>query len=186
MTLKNKINLSIIFLILVTIFCVIFIISPLFREIKKGATEIIFQRGDLAALEAKVKNLEKFRSSYQEIEPGLEKIDKLFIDPGVPVDFISFLEKTSQDCQILIKISPALPTKIEKDPWSSLIFQITSVSSFPNFLKFLEKLESSDYLIKVQNLNIVRLSEAELKSKEFEKFSLGDVKANFSLKVYTK
>jgi len=49
----------------------------------------------------------------------------------------------------------------------------------------LEKLKSSFYLIEIQNLTISRLSETELKSKEFEEFSLGDVKATLSIKVYT-
>lgn len=182
MSLKIKINLSIIILIVLAILFSIFFISPTFLEIKKSSRNILSQKEKITSLGAKAENLNKFRTYYQEIKPNLEKIDKLFIDPEAPVDFISFLEKTSKDCQITIDISPALPMEMEKDPWPSLIFQITSTSSFPNFLKFLEKLESSNYLIEIQNLNIRRLDKTELK----DKLSLGDVKTNFSIKVYTK
>jgi len=182
MSLKIKINLSIIILIVLAILFSIFLISPTFLEIKKSSRNLLFQKEKIISLEAKAENLNKFRTYYQEIKPNLEKIDKLFTDPEAPVDFIGFLEKTSKDCQITIDISPALPMKMEQDLWPSLIFQITSTSSFPNFLKFLEKLESSNYLIEIQNLNIRRLDKTELK----DKFSLGDVKANLSIKVYTK
>lgn len=186
MNFKSKINLPLFIFIILNICLILFLIYPLFKEIKSKATELLSQKQSLTLLEARAENFEKFRINYQEIKSDLEKIDGLFINPEMPVDFIRFLEKTSRDSQITIKISPGLPTKIAKDPWPSLIFQITSVSSFPNFLKFLEKLEFSNYLIEIQNLNIARLTETELKSKEFETFSLGDVKAILTLKVYTK
>ncbi len=186
MTLKNKICLSIAIFFLITIFCVIFLIFPLFKEIKKGAAEIVSQKKDLFFLETKTESFGEFKSSYLGIESGLGKIDTLFVDSEVPIDFISFLEKTARDCRIEIKISPALPTKIEKEPWPSMIFQIASINSFPNFLKFLEKLESSNYLMKTQSLNVARLSETELKSKEFGQFSLGDVQTMLTLKAYVK
>ena len=186
MTLRKKINLSLIIFTLLFIFSIIFLISPLYKDIKNNSQELISKKQEMAVLEAKIKNIEEFKKNYREINPNLEKIATLFVESAVPIEFIDFLEKTSRDCQTSIKISPSLVVKIPKDPWPSIAFQITSVGSFPNFLKFLEKLESSKYLIEIQNLNISRLTEAELKLKEFEKFSLGDVKTIFSLKVYTK
>lgn len=186
MSLKNKINLSITILFISIILLFVFLIYPIFLEIKKISQDFLSQKEKLVSLERKSENFQKFQSYYLEIKPNLEKIDQLFIDPKVPIDFIGFLEKTARDYQIPITISPGLPTKIEEDPWPSLNFQITSLSSFPDFLKFLEKLESSNYLIEIQNLNIARLTETELKTKGFEKFSLGDARAILSIKVYTK
>lgn len=149
----------------------VFLIYPTFSEIKKSSQDFLSQKEKLTSLETKAENLEKFQTYYQEIKSNLEKIDKLFVNPEVPVDFISFLEETSRDSDVAIKIAPGSLAKTA--PWSSLFFQIATVSSFPNFLKFLEKLESSIYLIEIQNLNIARLSE-------------DDVSANISLKVYTQ
>ena len=186
MAITNKIKIAIVIFLILTIIFVVFSIWPLLREIKESSENILSQKAALVTLEAKTKNLEEFKSNYQEIKPNLEKIDALFIDPEVPVDFIRFLEKTSRESQADLKISPAFPTQITKEPWPSLLFQLTTTSSFPNFLKFLEKLESSIYLIEIQSLNISRLTETELKAPEFEKFSLGDVRARVSLKVFTK
>jgi len=182
----NKIKIAVVVFLVLSIIFVVFSIWPLFREIKKSSADILSQKAALVILETKTKNLEEFKSYFQEIKPNLEKIDALFIDPEVPVDFIRFLEKTSRESQADLKISPAFPTQITKEPWPSLLFQLTTTSSFPNFLKFLEKLESSVYLIEIRSLDISRLTETDLKSPELEKFSLGDVRARVSLKVFTK
>jgi len=186
MTLKNKINLFLVIFGTISICLIAFIIYPFFSEIKKNSEDLIFKKQRLLSLEAKIGNLGQLQNLWQGIEPDIKKIDQLFIDPDVPVEFINFLEITSRDCDVSTKISPGLPTHAKKDPWPSLTFQITLVGSSPNFLKFLEKLEASPYLIEIKNLNERRLTEKELESKRFEKFSLGDVETTLSLKVYTK
>ena len=186
MTPKNKINLSLVVFSILIISLIAFLISPLFTGIKNNSEDLVSKKQKLVSLEAKIENLEKSQSIWKEIEPNLKKIDQLFIDSRVPVEFISFLETTARDCELPIEISPALPGKIEEDPWPSLFFQISSTASFPKFLRFLVKIETSPYLIEIQNLNTRKLTERELKLKEFEKFSLGGVKATLSIKVYTK
>jgi len=186
MTLKNKINLSLIIFSVLSISLIVFLIYPLFREIRMNSEDLISKKQKLISLEVEVESLREFQTLWQEIELNLKKIDQLFIDPKVPVEFISFLETTARDCAINIEISPSLPSKIEKDPWPSLFFQISSTGSFSKFLKFLAEIETSPYLIEIQNLNGRRLTEKELKLKEFENFSLGDVKTTLSIKVYTK
>jgi Tfp pilus assembly protein PilO len=174
MTITKKINLSIITFAILVILLVVFIIFPLFREIKDNSRELISQKESLATLEEKIGNLEKFKILYKELEQILEKIDNLFINSEVPVEFISFLETTAENCQQKIEISPTSAKKSEKELWSSLTFQIASTGSFPNFLKFLEKLETSPYLIEIKNINISKSGEG------------GDVKAIFSVKVFAK
>ena len=186
MILKNKINLSLIVFSILIISLIVFVIYPLFEEIKNNSEDLISKKQKLLSLETKIENLGEFQGLWQEIEPNFKKIDQLFIDPEVPVEFISFLETTARDCELPIEISPALPSKIEKDPWPSLFFQISSTTSFSKFLRFLAKIETSPYLIETQSLNARRLTEKELKLKEFEKFSLGDIKTTLSIKVYTK
>jgi hypothetical protein len=51
---------------------------------------------------------------------------------------------------------------------------IVSNSTFPNLFKFLEKLENSTYLIQIKSLNISRLPESKLQTKEYEGFSKED------------
>jgi len=186
MRLKKKIIISIIFFLGLSILLIVFVLYPLFLEIKKISQDFLSQKQKLTVLEKKIENLEKFKLTFLEILPGLEKIESLFVDSEVPVDFIHFLEKTSRDSKILLKISSISPLKTEKDPWPSISFQLSLAGSFPDLTRFLEKLESGLYLIEIQNLNIAHLTETELKSKEYEKFSPGDVKGLLSLRVFIK
>jgi len=185
MTLKNKINLSSVIFSILIISLIAFLIYPLFKEIKNNSEDLISKKQKLLSLETKIENLEEIQSLWQEIEPSLKKIDQLFINSEMPVEFISFLETTARDCEVPIEISSALPDKKEKDPWPSLFFQISSTASFSKFLRFLAKIETSPYLVEVQNLNARRLAEKELKLEEFEKLSLDDAKITLSIKVYT-
>lgn len=186
MSLKRKIYIFIIIFSGLSILLTVFLIYPIFLEIKKNSQDSLSQKQKLTALEKKVEDLERFRIVFSEISTNLKKIDNLFVNQKVPIDFISFLEKASQDSHLFLKISSGPFLKIEKDPWPSISFQLDLIGSFPNFLKFLTKLESSFYLIKIQNLAITRLSESELKSKEYQEFSFGDVKANLLIKVYVQ
>ena len=169
MILKNKINLSLAVFSILIIFLIVFVIDPLFKGIKNNSNDLIFQKQQFVSLETKIKDLQEFKVFSQNEKKNLEKIAKLFINPDLPVEFISFLENISNDCQIPIKIS-ALPSKKEKEEaiWQSLNFQISCSGAFPKFLRFLEKLENSPYLITIQNVNI------------------NDVNINLSIKVYAK
>ena len=186
MTIKNKINLSLAVFIILSLSLILFLISPLFQGIKNDSKELISQKQKLISLETKIESLMKFQTLWQGIESDFQETEKLLIDPEVPVAFISSLETIAKDCQMTIKISSTPSSGTEKDSWSSLFFQISSATSFSKFLKFIEKLETSPYLVEISNLNVRKLTEAELKSKEFEGNSLGDVAAALSLKVYSK
>lgn len=187
MSFKKKIYISIIVFFGLTTVLIVFVIYPLFLEIKKISQEFFSQRQAFLTLEKKVENLEKFKIIFSEISPNLKKIDNFFVNPEIPIDFIRFLEKTSQDLGLSFEISLlGSSLKIEKNPWPFFSFQLNLIGSFSNFSKFLEKLESGPYLIEIQNLTINRLEEDELRLEKFEKFSLGDVKSSILIKVYTK
>lgn len=186
MNLKNKINLSLPVFIILSVILILFIIYPLFKEIKINSEDLISKKQSLTLLERKIENLKQYQTLWGQIEPNLEKINTLFIDPEVPVEFISFLETIARDCDLSVEIFPTLSRETAQDSWPSLFFQISSTTSFSKFLKFLEKLETSPYLIKIQNLNTRRLTKTELESKAFEGFSLGDTKNTLLIKVYAK
>ena len=137
MDIKKKINIIIAIFLGLTILLIGFVIYPLFQGIKNDSKELISQKQKLISLETKIENLGKFQTLWQGIEPDFQKIEKLFIDPEVPVAFISSLETIAKDCQMTIKISSTPSSGTEKDLWPSLFFQISSATSFSKLLKFL-------------------------------------------------
>lgn len=138
---------------------IIFIIFPLIRDIKKTSTDLILQQFEIFLLEQSKENIENLRKVYQTHQRDLEKIEASFVDPEIPIDFIRFLEKTAADSRVGIKISLTEGGSI---PPSGLSFNIFLESSFPNFLRFLERVENGSYSIEVSNANIKRTIEGQI------------------------
>jgi len=163
-----------------------FVIYPLFKEIKKSSENLIVVRKELTLSRDLSGNIGQIKKLYGEIEPDFKKIEGFFIDSEAPIDLIKFWEETASDLKILINITPISMGIKEADPWNSIGFQMNLVSSFSNFVRFLEKIENSPYLIEVLNLNIRSLDESELKSPKYIQFSAGDINANLVVKVFAK
>lgn len=183
---SKKIYISLIIFGLLSIGLIVLVVVPIWRSINKDAESFISYKNQLSGTENQIKSLEKFEELYQTYQANLDKIDTLFVDAEVPINFLAFLERTGQNCQISIKVSSATLKKGSDGSWSILDFQISSYGALPNFLIFLEKLENSDYLIEIDNLSIKKLSEKELGLKGFETLSSSDINATFLLKVFVK
>jgi len=173
----KKISFSTFLFFLSTFLLIFFVISPSFREIKKNSEALLSEREKMILLAKEKENLKEMKEILKTYQAELEKMENLFIDRKIPIEFINFLEKIAKESQAKFEIA-LMVEKTIPDPWPSLIFQINLESSFPNFLKFLEKLENSPYLIEIQNLNISRLTQAEQEEPP-------KIKAIFFLKAFT-
>lgn len=161
MSTKEKINISLVVIGITTLVFAVFAIYPLFNQIKNESANITLQRNNLAGVEDKIANLGKFQAHIEDYQPNLTRINQLFVDAAEPVDFIEFLEKEALESQLLIEISPVSLQKPAEDSWPLINFQLILIGSFPDFLGFLEKLESSPYLIRISNFNIKKAVEFE-------------------------
>lgn len=186
MNFKNKTQISLIMFCVLNIGFIIFLIYPFISDIRKNSQELISAQKDLIVFEAKIRNLEEFNTIHSELEPNFEKAFDLFIDPKAPVRFMESLEKISQDCQLQTEILPIQISKVKEDKWSFLPLKITSAGSFPNFLKFLKKIEYSPYLIEIEGLSIKRFIEKQVESEEFENLVLWGVRTTLNIKVFTQ
>lgn len=185
MTIKKRINLSTIVLFLSAVAMSVFLFGFIFNGIKKDSENFSSRREQIFVLEKRIENLENFKKTSEETEFDLRKIDNLFIDPVVPVDFITFMEKTADNLSLSHKISPNLSAKTDQNKWTSLVFELNLTGSFSNLMKFLEKMENSPYLIKIQKLKINNLSGGSVKTKIDKDISSGDINAILSIEVFT-
>lgn len=163
-----------------------FLIYSLFRGIKRGSEEFAAVKKDLFLSQGKTGGLEQIKEDYEGLKPDLEKIEGLFIDPQLPINLMQFWEETARDSGLSIDISALSLKAPETNSWPSMGFQIGLTGSFPNFLKFLEKIENTSYLIEIQSLIIRGLTREELKLIKYGHFSLGDVRVTLLTKVFTK
>lgn len=160
-----------------TVLAVFSVIFPLLGKIKNDSYRIFSEKEKIASLKWEKGNLERLKESYKSHRSDLDKIETLLVKGDIPVEFIDFLEKTAAESGIQINIS-SLTKRMEKDdPWQNLFFKATANGSFVDFLKFLEKLGNSPYLIEILDLNIKKASEI--------KTSTGII-ADFSIKVFAK
>ena len=179
MTTKRKTILTLVILVALNLVLIIFLIYPLFSQIKKESADFISEKNKLIEFENKDKNLSELKSNYKKYQAYSEKIDGLLVDSAEPIKFIEFLEKEAENSTITIEISPSLPQRLGSDPWPSMNFQMIAVGSFPNLLKYLEKLESAPYLIEIVNFNIGEATQKETKTGE-------QLAATFLIKAYSQ
>jgi Tfp pilus assembly protein PilO len=158
---------------------VFFALAPIFNGINKSAKDSAEVKKEIASLDLEINNLGTINQQYQQYQADFDKINSLFINLEIPVDFIRFLEKLSQDSKVSAKISSVTnaPDKKDEQSWPSLYFQTSAKGSFLNLSRFLEKLENAPYLIEIQNLNISKIEDQK---------SGKDVQAEFSIKVFAK
>jgi Tfp pilus assembly protein PilO len=173
---NKKILIASIIFGLIALLLICFVISPLLRGIKEDSEEIVALKKDLILFQNKINNFEEAKESYENMKSSTEKIERLFIDPSIPIDLIEFWERIARESEVSIDISPVFLKSSETDPWNSISFQLTLTGSSPNFLEFLEKIETSPHLIEIQNLNVKKTKTESLKN---------DVNAILIAKIYT-
>lgn len=179
MSTKKKIYLYLAILIGVSLVFLVLILPGLLKAIREDSEKLISLQNELIFLQKEKENLKQLEVIYQTSQADLEKINALFVDPEVPVEFIDFLEKNGELSQQEIDISLVQRKQGEDEPWPSLLFQISTSGSFPNFLKFLERLQSSPYLVEILNLNIKKATKTGT-------LLPGEVESTFLIKVFTR
>lgn len=151
---KNKTYIIIAIWTIIILSLVLLIIWPLLSEIKSNSEELLSGKNDAVILRAQSDQIENFKKAYDDYKSNLEKINKLFVDPQNPVNFIKFLEDTASASSIESKIS-LVPVAPQKDQSMGIVaFQLSSSDDFLKILHFSEKLENGPYLIEIQSVSI--------------------------------
>jgi len=167
----KKLYFLILLLALVDLLLAFFAFFFFLREIQKSSQDFLIAREKISSLTKEREDFGKIKIFYQNHQSDFEKIEKFFVDPDVPIDFISFLEKTAQDCQLQLKINSLIKNQSKENTMPSLSFQLSLQGFFPNFLRFLEKIENGPYLVETVNLNTQSAKEENVEKEVFEKES---------------
>lgn len=151
----------------------------LFGKIKNGSDSLFLEKNKIAVLQKQIGDVESFKIKYNEYLPSLQKIDQAFVDPDNPLNFIEFLEKSAEDSNIELEISP-LSFTVEGG-LKILSLQLSSVGSFSGNLNFLEKLEKGPYLLYIEKLTL-----SEFRESKSSKTSSNKIQASVSTKILSK
>lgn len=165
---------------------IVFVIYPLFKKIGELSYSLFLEENKITYLNQEREELRRMENLYKTYQADLDKMENLFIDPEVPVEFINFLEKNAADSQIKLEISSMTKETKKGDVWPSLSLHVLVTGSFSNFSKFLDKLENSSYLIETSDFNARKLSDKEKQAEENKNIPEADTTAVLSIKVFTK
>src|SRR3989344_3666271 len=154
MNIKKKIILTLIILTAAVFAIIFFAAYPIFSSIKRESQDIAFQKSRLLATEDRAKNFAELLADYPKHQEYSKRINSLFINPQEPISFIELLETEAAASKISVNISLQPLQFLAGDQWPSMNFQLNAEGAPQNFLKFLERLESSPYLIENLNLKI--------------------------------
>jgi len=152
---------------------------PLLKEIKKNSKELVSAKNSVATLVAQNNETKNFKKNYETYKDSFDKIDKMFVDPDNPVNFIEFIEGVAQSSQITSQIT--LPPR-SSGAQTFLMLQFISKGTLAGMLNFAEEIEGGPYFVEIQNLTIQGTEDKGTPKEGFAR----SVGATFAIKVFTK
>lgn len=163
----------------------IFIIYPFFKGIKQYSQDLFFTRKDLAVLENKAQKSLTSKQELLALRPDLEKIQKLFISPEIPIEFLQFLEQAAEQSNVLMNISFSSQSQEEITFFPFLNIQLSVSGVCSDCLRFLEKLETGPYLIEIHRFTAREFTKKQLKTEKYQNLYAGNSIFDLSIKVFT-
>lgn len=144
-----------VFLVGILLFAV-FAVLPLLRGIRVDSKNLEAQYIEVLKATLAEREVADFQRFFEEEAANFGRIDGLFADAETPIGFIEFLEGIAASSNLELKIAPGNPRKEKGVPWPVMDFQLVSSASYPELLRFLEKLENGPYLLEVRNASVTR------------------------------
>jgi len=183
-TAKQKIKIDVAVFAVFLALIVFLGIVPLSSQLSSGSKNLAAKKGVLLFLENQIKALNDFQNSDLEYQQKITKLDSSFVSQEAPIEFIEFLEQEAQKQRLKISLSSAAGVSEQKGGRLTMGFMATLTGRFPNVLVFLNKIEKSPWLIKVEQIDIGRVGESN-KFYGVEGSSTGQVVLTLSFKTFS-
>jgi ABC-type uncharacterized transport system permease subunit len=166
------------------IFVLVFLVLiPLLNDINLKSKELVVAKNQAADLVEKSRVLLAWKNEYPNLEQGIKKIDSLYINADMPIDFLTFLEQNAEQSNLIVENTLLSSKKKAEGQIVYPQFKVSVMGPFPETLRFLEKMERAPYLIEIKSLSILRLSEEQLKKEKYQDLSPEDVEMNLLIQV---
>ncbi len=142
-----------IFVILVFLISKIIII-PTINNIKKLRADIITQKIDLEKKIVREKNMNLLEEKFEKIEPEVIKFEQIFINQSRELEFITTLEDIASENHIKQKINLNQKVASITESYKKIPITLEIQGGFKNILEYLTNLESSNYYINIEIIEI--------------------------------
>lgn len=154
-SLKNKMYLSIGITTIVAIVVWFLLIDPFIIKVKSLNNDIYDSRVALEIIQKEKTQTDILERDYKKIQEDTKKISQVFIFRERTLDFISLLENIASENQLSQEISLEELSKQDEEI-KKLTLQLNLKGDFINLIKYINKIESTDYYIDINTLNFSR------------------------------
>ncbi|MFH1451165.1 MAG: hypothetical protein ABIF89_00975, partial [bacterium] len=110
---KAVISLGIFFLTFFSL--ILFLIVPLFAGIRKSSAEFLARIDRLTNLRREIEEIEEAEIFYRDRAPDMQRIEKLFVNTELPIDFMMFLEDSATQAGLIFEASSVNSSGISAD-----------------------------------------------------------------------
>ena len=141
-------------LIIFIILIVYFLILPSINKVKETHVAILNQKIELKQSIDQGKNLSQLGEKINKIKPELEKLNKIFINKNRELDFITSLESIADEFEVKQEINLNPGKKEKESEYEISPITINLEGTYLNILQYLKEMESLEYYINVNSINI--------------------------------
>lgn len=167
---KEKIFLIAGLLFFANLALLIFFIFPSIRAIQDNSRHYLLLKKQIVKAKAEIANFKNFETHHQVYLKTLQEMDaliqnQLLIDKDLPLEFVAFGKDEAQRYNLSLEIIPRYLSKEDKEEkkqkkiFDSFYFQMILKGDFPSLLKFIKKLENSQWLVEIEKLTITKEKE---------------------------
>lgn len=142
---KNKFIIFIIVILAVLAAMIAFIICPAVKEITQVNREIKKEKNNLEKKLALGFNLKQIKQDLDEIQGSIEELDKIFIQQGQELKFVTELENLASRRQLSLNLNPDFESQPANNGIKPVPLQISITGSYPQILRFMQDLEALPY-----------------------------------------
>jgi Tfp pilus assembly protein PilO len=153
-TIKQKIFYNFLLFIFLSIIIIWLIIEPTLNKITDNKNNILNQKIELEKSINREKNINKIREKIETVEPELIKFNKIFINENRKLEFIMSMEKLASDYNITQKIELSPINNNKTKNYKKIPITITTQGDIKNVLDYLTAIESYDYYININKIEI--------------------------------
>jgi|GEM_PF-662302 hypothetical protein len=132
----------------------LFVVMPILSEIESSGLRVREQRDKIASCERRIAAVREFAVFAKEERTNLDKLDKVFVDAQLPLDFINVLERVARDTSVGIEFSSSIIQPKKADSWPMVGIEAQVAGETEAILRFIKKIETSPYLVEIQGVEI--------------------------------
>jgi len=130
-----------------------FVVYPVFRGVVHDHERALEQRREFVQLGEDREHLAEFERLFMREQSAFDQLERVFLDLRSPIEFFRFLDRSAEEFGITLEKTPGLPQTTPEEPWTYVDVHLEGEGTYPGALAFIEKIESSPYLLELKGLN---------------------------------